>query len=614
MEGKAEMASDPAKIRWAGDNPICSGRASLGEDDRLTKANTTLSADRVLLTVLGTSPKETTYQLRGQTKTARFAPVALMDLLRASERPRRVVALCTTEAEKSSFPLLADALGQDQSPKSVRIPDGNRQEDIDTFLAKVVDTDVISRDTELTVDVTHGPRSFSFLMYVAVLYMVALRGVRVKGAYYAKLSHPGPSPFLDLRPVLDLPRWTYALRVLEETGSTRPLAAILDDGPGNKRTVSMIARDFDDLGKNYLSGLPLELGRGAARIRQQYRKPLRRLLVDDYRLPRADQLFARLGKLLDRFAFDEPYSDNPWKRNAKLSETELERQARVVDHLLKHGSTATGVGLMLEWTQTWAVRQIDESADWLDRDMRKQAWSRLHAIRVVHDDRDLRKVLTEDQRRLGSFWDKLCDVRNAYHHHGMRPQDTDGTEFRKKLCRVRTYWACVLRSCPDIPLALGDPSRNRVLVSPIGERPGVLFSALKAFKSLEQDDPTLCLVVCSGETGTMVDEALSKAGYAGSVERLVLDDPFHGVMEMKKKVKSMRGHFIGAAPVVVNVTGGTTLMGLATQELARGAERLACPVRWFGLIDRRGPEEQVADPYEVGELFLLNSEGDDGAN
>lgn len=580
---------------------------SNGSDDNNT------STDHVLLTGLGTSHEEATYSLGGGTpRVAQFAPVALLELLPSSECPHRVVALCTDEAEIRSFPMLVDALGPGQSVERVRIPDGDQQEDIDTFLATVADA--IPQGAELTVDVTHGPRSFSFLMYAAVLYMAAFRNVRVRGAYYAMLSRSGPSPFLDLRPLLDLPRWAYALRVLEETGSTRPLAKMFDQGPGDKDMVSKIASDFDDLGKDYLSGLPLELGRGAAQIGQCHRA-VRRLLTDDYKLPRSDALLHRLREVIERFAFPEHCSGEGWKRKTELTEKELRRQAHVVDHLLKHGNTATGLGLMNEWTQTWAARRLGlgNSVDWLDRKVRGQASARLHAIRVVGADPDLKHVLTDDQRPLGEFWGKLCDVRNTYHHHGMRPQDTGRPGFKKKLKDVRAYWNNILRSCPDISLTLGDPTRNRVLVSPIGERPGVLFSAVEVFRTSEQGDPTLCLVVCSAKTRGMVDEALSKAGCTGSVELLVLDDPFQDVKEMREKAKSMRRHFIGADPVIVNVTGGTTLMGFAIQELAKRARGFACPVRRFGLIDRRTPEEQVADPYRAGELFWLDPEEDEDA-
>ena len=64
----------------------------------------------------------------------------------------------------------------------------------------------------------------------------------------------------------------------------------------------------------------------------------------------------------------------------------------------------------------------------------------------------------------------------------------------------------------------------------------------------------------------------------------------------------------------MNVTGGTTLMGLAAEELAATARSLACPVRRFGLIDRRPAGQQEVDPYRTGEPFWLDSGEEGDAN
>ena len=70
-----------------------------------------------------------------------------------------------------------------------------------------------------------------------------------------------------------------------------------------------------------------------------------------------------------------------------------------------------------------------------------------------------------------------------------------------------------------------------------------------------------------------------------------------------------------AEEVLVNVTGGTTLMGLAAEALANAARDLARPaVRRFGPADRRPPAEPDADPYRVGEPFWLDRAGEDDAD
>ena len=101
----------------------------------------------------------------------------------------------------------------------------------------------------------------------------------------------------------------------------------------------------------------------------------------------------------------------------------------------------------------------------------------------------------------------------------------------------------------------------------------------------------------------------------GRVESLLLEDAFSGGPgAIRRLAQAARGHFIGATEVLVNVTGGTTLMGLAAEELAATARSLACPARRFGLIDRRPPEQQDADPYHAGEPFWLDAQEDEDAN
>jgi len=139
-------------------------------------------------------------------------------------------------------------------------------------------------------------------------------------------------------------------------------------------------------------------------------------------------------------------------------------------------------------------------------------------------------------------------------------------------------------------------------------RPGVLFSALQACRaSGSGDNPTKCLVICSRDTEGLITEAAGQAGYEGAVKPMLLGDAFGGNQEIERLVKEAKKHLIGADEVLVNVTGGTTLMGLTAEALANAARELSCPVRRFGLIDKRPPNEQDDDPYQVGEPFWLDS-------
>ncbi len=567
--------------------------------------------EHLLLTVLGRQPRPTRYYLDGRQAEARLAPLALLELLPSAERPERVLAICTRDAREESLPLVEEALAGRTAVEQIPVPDGQTREDVSRFLTAVVARIPQGSTVDLTVDLTHGFRHFSFLTWMAVLYLAALRGIRVRGAYYGMLSSD-LSPFLDLRPLLELPRWMHAIQVLSETGSAIPMARLLETACQDQ-VARKICSALSQISEGYLSGLPLELGQQSRHFQKDCLKPLRRLLEKEHDLPLADELVESLAQALTPFVVEQQVAGEGWKGQIGLSEQELIRQALLIDDLFRREHLAAALGLLNEWTVSWVTLRLGLEGGWLDYNkVRRKAARLLGSLDAAGRDPDLRPLLSEDQRQLGEFWGTLCDLRNSFHHHGMRPQSLIGNQqAAQKLDRIRAYWGSRLRACPDFPLRFNRPEAEKVLISPIGNRPGVLFSALKAFQA-EHGDPTTCLVLCSSQSAAGLAEALARAEYSGRIERLQFRDPYGGKDEIQPLLHQARPHLLGAERVLVNLTGGTTLMGLAAERLAGTARGLACPVRRFGLIDRRPPEDQVSDPFQAGEpLWLDPQEADD---
>lgn len=564
------------------------------------------SGDHVLLTVLGTNPKPTRYVLGDKESEAQLAPVALLNLLPDSEQPRHVLALCTPEAERKSWPLLKDDLGDRYQATLRHISiSGSPEEQVNTYLKTV--TEAVCCNAEVTVDVTHGFRHFSFLTYIAVLYLAALRNVRVRGAYYGLLGDGGsPGRFLDLRPLLKLPDWICALKVMTETGSTLPLAKVIESSGNNE-----IATELEKLSREYLSGLPIELGRRAQTFRQTQPKQLRKLLKKDG-LPCREDLVSRLDEILEPFEVKSiEMSNNEWRKEmVKLSKCELKRQAMIIDCLFEHGNMANALRLLSEWTISWVIWNNGHKEQWLDyKKERRPAANLLHTIKFIRNDRDLKQMLSEELCDLGDYWEDLSDLRNGYAHHGMRPQYLVGDrKSKRQVEKIRKYWGNTLRDYPCFSLS-AIKAQGRMLVSPMGMATGVLFSALRALQMEGGDGEPLvrCLVICSDQTKGKIAETVECAGYdMDKVVPLCLEDPYGGSGEIERLKRASRQHFIGATEVVVNVTGGTTLMGLTAQALADTARRLARPVRRFGLIDRRTHDQQEAEPYRMGEVFWID--------
>jgi hypothetical protein len=566
----------------------------------------------LLVTVLGTDPKPARYALQGATVEAMLAPLALVRLLPEDRRPSRILALCTVEAKESSWPILERGLAG--SGIDVAVVDlGADPTDVPAFLRIVTAAIPVENPPRaLMIDATHGFRHYAVLSYLTIQYLSALRGVELQHAFYG-LWRPvdrGTSPFLDLTARLVLPDWIHALRVFGDAGDASGLARLIKDG--DDQAARAMAKELREISEAREAGLPLELGQTSSSFRAARKKPFKKALAAQGALL-DEELWRRLDEDLSRFGFNAQIAAPGWKRQVELSVAELERQTALVDDLLDRGSIAVALGLMNEWSVSRVILQMGGQQSWLDyHSARRAAATVLGALDELTRDQELGTSLTDEQRDLGRFWRNLSDLRNAFHHHGMRPQVLVGSradDVQSKLEAVRRYWA-TLKVMVDLPVPL-PATTQRLLVSPVGRRPGVLFSAVDACRRYGAV-PDACLVVVSDETSSTADEALREARFGGQVHRICMADPHGGQLEVERLVREARRPLVTAQEIAVNLTGGTTLMGLAVAAIASEAQRLGRDVRRFGLVDRRSPSEQDADPYRAGEVFWLDSRSSDG--
>jgi len=127
---------------------------------------------------------------------------------------------------------------------------------------------------------------------------------------------------------------------------------------------------------------------------------------------------------------------------------------------------------------------------------------------------------------------------------------------------------------------------------------------------VRQVQPAHLVVLTSREGRRGVDDALRSAGATGvPCDVVELADPHNGFAELATLVtRDLRGRMVDAAAVIVNVTGGTTLMQCAAERLGAEARALGTATRRIALVDRRPYDEQRRDPYVLGECVWLDSE------
>lgn len=123
----------------------------------------------VLVTVLGTQARETTYELDGRRIDACLAPEALVQLLPSQSSPWTVVCVCTAAAAEKTYTTLERRLGAMQmspSLKRIDIPDGLTRDEVEEAIGTMVNEVVSFDDPEVIVDLTHGPRHLAALASV----------------------------------------------------------------------------------------------------------------------------------------------------------------------------------------------------------------------------------------------------------------------------------------------------------------------------------------------------------------------------------------------------------------------------------------------------------------
>ncbi|MBE3584332.1 MAG: TIGR02221 family CRISPR-associated protein [Limnochordaceae bacterium] len=534
-----------------------------------------------------------------------MSPLALLKLLPSEKRPQQVLALVTKEAEKEALGYLEEEAGCRVVP--VPIPDGKSPAEVWDILTRILAA--VPAGIRLTLDVTHGFRSLPFVYLTAALFLTSLRDVRIEGVYYGMLEageKDGVKPLVDLSVVLNLAEWFYATRMFRETGQAHDLIRLLSMGLARDGLENEMVTALADFTRDYASGLPLELGRAAAvicHIGTMIGDPMLHVPAGE-ELRRAIIQAAEPFQLVD--AAQTPYES---KKDVPLGSGELRRQARLIDLYLEREQFASAVQLIREWMVNRVLlaegEAVSTSSAWLDyRPNRILAESRLNVLACVPSD-----LLTPEQIEVRGWWQKLGNARNEVAHCGFRPQ---AVEVTRELADVGQVWQQVREHIEDesfwnLELKTGG---GILLVSPVGRSRGALFTALKRVQ------PQRLLPIVSQDTVERVGEICTAAGFTGeTLPPLVMNDPYLGYDEIptlvgKRQIApELANTLVKGSQVIVNLTGGTTVMQQLAQKVAEAAwNKLGLKTRTVAVVDRRSREEQEKNPYVEGELVWLDND------
>lgn len=555
----------------------------------------------ILLSSMGVRPKETTYSFNGVERSSRFSALGLWQLLPEQERPREIWFLLTPQAERECWEaIVADALAVGVPVEKVAI-DSNASDDTQVFLERTALR--IPGDCVLTLDVTQGLRHHAFLFYALALYLSTIQGVHIQGVWYCRIETPKPDepkPVIDLKPALNLAHWFHALAVFRDTGSLKPISEMMVQGE-NRTLVEQLSFFF-------LNGMPLEAGDSAARLVTAAESmqltagvplagELQHWLLEAIR-PLAGQTFVA-----------NPGEGEVSKLAIPLTQQELQRQAGFITSYFRYGQFNLAFGLLREWLVNRVAADSSRKA-WLERQVRENIEHDLGGLSEVYKSKDpgdpkkkrykhqsVRAGLSDAQRDWAKRWSTVCDLRNALQHHGMKPAVFDPE--RSDIQNATSDFAGRPKWCALTDFGGGS---GRLLICPIGLTPGVLYSAILHVR------PSRVVVVCSDQSASAISQAVERCGQHVDCISLTMVDPYCGITEFQTLVDNATRWLFEADEVHANLTGGTTLMGVLVGELIKRASReYRRPTREFVLIDKRPPEQQRTDPWQLGDIHYLDS-------
>ena len=277
-----------------------------------------------------------------------------------------------------------------------------------------------------------------------------------------------------------------------------------------------------------------------------------------------------------------------------LNCSEINRQAKIIDSYFKNGLFVNAVRLMREFVVSRCMLKMGKE-DWLIREKR---------LKIEHKLSYYANQNKTEPSELGKIWDELGQARNHIAHCGMTCSkiklDKTINEVKKKWEQIREemdneeFW--------DLTIERGG---GKILVTPLGLSPGLLFTALKKV------EPDICIIFTSKQVKNSIDSIMTKANYTGKKHVIVIDNVYSGSDEIYQKVQQLNNDFSSdfrkADEIIINLTGGTTTLQYAVEILSQSIEFINSNIRKVAMIDRRDILVQGKKPFVEGEVVELKS-------
>jgi len=437
---------------------------------------------------------------------------------------------------------------------------------------------VLSEGDEVVLDVTHCFRDIPLTASVVALYLKEVLDVKITILYGRFDSVKNETHCTDLTFVTQLVEWIYAARVFKEYGYSNELGALADQ---RNRRIYKTA----NLSKKpkYLASmrLPLQYLTDALRLGsiRSIRESVRRFLVA---FEKESTLNQEIHEYVPELELLMPSIIQRYKMvDTGASSFVLdEREIATERELMKFYLDTRDIGMALRLAREYMINILlykEGLANFVfDRDKREEI------SRFLGETDSLRKARNHIAHFGFNDSNNLTDV-NTIEQHLRKLIDTDIDELYNEM----------MKNKQDLEAS------SYAVVSSLGLTEGALYTILNHY------NPNLLIVVTSKEGAKILPNILEKTQFKGECHVVNVQDPYTGKEEIARVSKEVTGYLENTRKVVINLTGGTTLLNYMLLKVGDEA-RHGKTIKTVLAVDKRSYEEQKVNPYADGEVVELD--------
>ena len=437
---------------------------------------------------------------------------------------------------------------------------------------------VLSEGDEVVLDVTHCFRDIPLTASVVALYLKEVLDVKITILYGRFDSVKNETHCTDLTFVTQLVEWIYAARVFKEYGYSNELGALADQ---RNRRIYKTA----NLSKKpkYLASmrLPLQYLTDALRLGsiRSIRESVRKFLVT---FEKESTLSQEIHEYVPELELLMPSIIQRYKMvdtgasSFVLDEREIATERELMKFYLDTRDIGMALRLAREYMINIALYKEGLANFVFDRDKREEI------SRFLGETDSLRKARNHIAHFGFNDSNNLTDV-NTIEQHLRKLIDTDIDELYNEM----------MKNKQDLEAS------SYAVVSSLGLTEGALYTILNHY------NPNLLIVVTSKEGAKILPSILEKTQFKGECHVVNVEDPYTGKEEIARVSKEVTGYLENTRKVVINLTGGTTLLNYMLLKVGDEA-RHGKTIKTVLAVDKRSYEEQKVNPYVVGEVVELD--------